>query len=366
MAAMVAALEQGMAQGALGLSTGLIYAPACFSPAEELVGLAAAAGRLGGLLTTHMRNEGDALLEAIREVIAAAEAGQTALQISHLKTYGERNWSKLSHAFELIESARARGVDVTADRYPYTASNTGLQAALPQWAVEGDADAQTARLADPSVRERIRREIGEGPGRRDWSQVMISEVTRPEHRRFQGLRVDAAARLVRQDPLEFVLDLLHREAIRVEAIYFTMSEDNLREILRKPYVMVGSDSGCRAHTGPLSTGRPHPRAFGSFARVLGRYTREERLFDLATAIRKMTGDPCQRFGLRDRGRLRARLKADVVVFDPARVADTATYEDPMRYPAGVEMVLVNGVVTVERGQHTGARAGQVLMHEARG
>jgi N-acyl-D-aspartate/D-glutamate deacylase len=362
--AMVSALEQAMAEGALGLSTGLVYSPACFSPAEEVAALTGVAGRLGGLLTTHMRSEGDDLLDAVREVIAAAEATGTPLQISHLKTYGERNWSKLPQVFELIEGARDRGLDVTADRYPYTAANTGLQAALPLWAIEGDLAAQTRRLAEPGVRERLRREIGEGPDQRDWSQVMISEVTRPEHRRYQGLRVDAAAREAGKDPVDFVLDLLHREEIRVEAIYFTMSEDNLRQILRKPYVMIGSDSGCRAHYGPLATGRPHPRAFGSFARVLGRYAREERLFDLATAVRKMTADPCRRFGLRDRGRLRAGLKADLVLFDPARVADTATYEDPMRYPVGIEMVLVNGVVAAEGGQHTGVRAGQILRRAA--
>jgi N-acyl-D-aspartate/D-glutamate deacylase len=251
-------------------------------------------------------------------------------------------------------------MDVTADRYPYTASNTGLQAALPLWAIEGNTAEQTARLADPAARARIHQEIGEGPGARDWSQVMISEVTREEHRRYQGLRVDAAARVAGQEPVEFVLDLLYAEKIQVDAIYFVMSEDNLRSILRKPYVMIGSDSGCRAHYGPLSTGRPHPRTFGSFVRVLGRYVRDERLFDLSTAVRKMTSDPCRRLGLADRGWLRPGYNADIVLFDPDRVRDTATYEEPIRYPEGVHTVLVNGVVTVEAGQHTGARAGKVV------
>jgi N-acyl-D-amino-acid deacylase len=360
LAAMVAALERGMDAGALGLSTGLVYSPACFASADELTTLAAAAGRKGGILTTHMRNEGDGLLEAIAEVIAAAEAARTPLQISHLKTYGKRNWTKLPQVFDLIESAQRRGVDVTADRYPYTASNTGLQAALPTWAVEGGKAEQTARLADPGARARIRQEIGEGRRVRDWNQVMISVVTREEHRRYQGLRVDAAARLAGRDPLDFVLDLLYAEKIQVDAIYFTMSEDNLQTILRKPYVMVGSDSGCRAHYGPLSTGRPHPRAFGSFVRVLGHYARDERLFDLPAAIRKMTSDPCRRLGLTDRGWLRPGFRADIVLFDPTRVRDTATYEHPIRYPEGVHTVLVNGAVTVEAGQHTGARAGQIV------
>jgi N-acyl-D-aspartate/D-glutamate deacylase len=358
--AMVAALERGMDEGALGLSTGLVYAPACFSSAEELATLTAVAGRKGGILATHMRSEGDGLLEAIQEVIAAAEAGRAPLQISHLKTYGARNWERLPRAFELIESAQRRGVDVTADRYPYTAANTGLQAALPRWAIEGSKAEQTERLKDPAVRERIRQEIGEGPNARDWSQVMISEVTLPQNRRYLGLRVDAAARLAGKEILTFVLDLLHEEKTQVDAIYFTMSEENLRAILRKPYVMIGSDSGCRAHYGPLSTGRPHPRTFGTFARVLGHYVREARLFDLPTAIRKMTSDPCRRLGLTDRGWLRPGYVADIVLFDPDRVQDTATYEEPIRYPVGVHTVLVNGVVTVEAGEHTGVRAGRII------
>jgi len=360
MRAMVAALERGMDAGALGLSTGLVYSPACFSPPEELAALAAVAGRKGGILAAHMRSEGDGLLEAIGEVIAAAEAGRVPLQISHLKTYGERNWGKLPQVFDLIESAQGRGVDVTADRYPYTAANTGLQAALPRWAIEGGKAEQTARLADPEVRARIRREMSEGPNAREWGQVMISEVTRPENRRYQGLRVDAAARLAGKETLTFVLDLLHEEQTQVDAIYFVMSEENLRQILRKPYVMIGSDSGCRAHYGPLSTGRPHPRTFGTFARVLGYYAREVGLFDLGTAIRKMTSEPCRRFGLTDRGWLRPGCAADVVLFDPDRVRDAATYEEPIRYPAGVKTVLVNGIVTVEAGEHTGARAGRIV------
>jgi N-acyl-D-aspartate/D-glutamate deacylase len=360
LAVMVAAVEHGMDAGALGLSTGLVYSPACFATAEELTTLTAAAGRKGGILTTHMRSEGDELLEAVAEVITVAKAARTPLQISHLKTYGERNWGKLPQVFGLIESARRGGADVTADRYPYTAANTDLQAVLPRWALEGSKTEQTARLTDPAVRARIREEIGEGPQACDWGQVMISEVTREEHRRYQGLRVDAAARLAGQDPLEFVLDLLHLEKVQVAAIFFVMSEDNLRAILRKPYVMIGSDSGCRAQYGPLSTGRPHPRTFGTFVRVLGHYARDEGLLDLSTAIRRMTSDPCRRMGVMDRGMLRPGYHADIVLFDPYQVRDTATYEEPIRYPEGVHTVLVNGIVTVEAGQHTGAKAGQVL------
>ena len=207
---------------------------------------------------------------------------------------------------------------------------------------------------------RIRQEIGQGPNARDWSQVMISEVTQPQNRRYQAIRVDAAARVAGKDTLTFVLDLLWEEQVQVEAIYFTMSEDNLRAILRKPYVMIGSDSGCRAHHGPLSAGRPHPRTFGTFARALGHYARDARLFDLPTGIRKMTSEPCRRMGLADRGWIRPGFAADIVLFDPDRIRDTATYEEPIRYPAGLHMVLVNGIVAVESGEHTGARAGRIL------
>ena len=358
--AMAGALERAMDAGALGLSSGLIYSPACFAPPEELTALAAVAGRKGGILTTHIRSEGDALLEAVEEVIAAAEQTGTPLQISHLKTYGQRNWFKLDAVLRAIESARARGVDVTADRYPYVAANTGLQAVLPKWALEGDRTAQTNRLQAPAVRARLRDEIGSGPAAPPWDEIMISEVTRPEHRVYEGLTVAAAARHHQQDPLDFTLDLLHAEAVRVDAIFFAMSEENLRSILQKPYVMIGSDSGCRAHHGPLSGGRPHPRTFGTFARALGQYVRESKLFELPTAIRKMTSDPCRRAGLLDRGVLRPGYKADVVLFDPDRVRDRATYRDPVAYPEGIHTVFVNGVITVEAGQHTGARAGQVL------
>ncbi len=349
-----------MDAGALGVSSGLVYPPACFAPAEELVALAAAAGRRGGILTTHIRSEGDGLIEALQEVITAAEEAGTPLEISHLKTYGEPNWGKLDQVFDLIQSARRRGVDVTADRYPYTAANTGLQSVLPSWALEGDKSAQTARLKEAGVRSRLRAEIGQGAYARDWGQIMISEVTRPEHREYVGLRVDAAATRAGQDPLEFVLDLLYAEENRVEAIYFAMHEENLHAILRKPYVMIGSDSGCRAHYGPLAGGRPHPRTFGSFARVLGPCVRDEKLFDLSVAIRKMTSDPCRRVGLRDRGELRPGYKADVVLFEPDKIRDRATYEDPMRYPDGISTVFVNGAVTVEDGRHTGARAGEIV------
>lgn len=356
MAEMIRAVRQGMQEGALGLSTGLIYAPACFAEAEELVALSRVAREEGGVLACHMRSEGDGLLEAIREILDVARKAHIPLQISHLKTSGERNWGKLSAALDLIEEARARGQDVTADRYPYTASNTGLQAVLPTWALEGKREEQLARLQEPSARERLRKELSD----RRWDQIMIAEVTREGNTRYEGLRVDQAAALAEKEPVEFVCDLLAEEETRVDAIFFTMSEENLEQILTRPYVMVGSDSGTRAHVGPLSRGRPHPRTFGTYPRVLGLYVREKRLLDLPTAIRKMTSEPCRRFGLTGRGRLAPGCYADLVLFDPDRVRDRASYEEPIQYPDGIRYVLVNGVITVEEGEHTGARAGRVL------
>ncbi len=350
------AARRGMREGALGLSTGLIYAPACFSEPPELIALAETVREEGGILTCHMRSEGDTLLEAIREILAVARAARIPLQISHLKTSGERNWGKLPEALRLFEEARAKGLEVTADRYPYTASNTGLQAVLPSWALEGDLGERLQRLRDPEVRRKIMSEIA---GRR-WDQILIAEVTQEKNRQFEGMRVASAAELVRTDPAEFILDLLIDEETRVDAIFFTMSEENLRTILAQPYVFIGSDSGCRSHTGSLARGTPHPRTFGTFARILGPYTREEKLFDLVTAIRKMTGDPCRKLGLFDRGRTAPHCAADLVLFDPATVTDTATYANPFRYPEGIRYVLVNGVVTIEEGEPTGERAGRAL------
>lgn len=358
MADMIAAVRQGMQEGALGLSTGLIYAPACFASAGELAALARIAGEEGGMLTCHMRSEGDGLLEAIREILDVAQQADTSLQISHLKTSGERNWGKLPEALRLIEEARARGQDVTADRYPYTASNTGLQAVLPSWALEGTRAEQVARWQNGDVRKRLEGELTE----RRWDLIMIAEVTRTGNKRYEGLRVDQAASLAGKAPLAFVCDLLVEEEGRVDAILFTMSEENLQQILARPYVMVASDSGTRSHVGPLSRGRPHPRTFGTFPRILGLYVRDKRLLELPAAIRKMTFDPCRRFRLTDRGLVAPGCYADLVIFDPDTVGDRTSYEDPIQYPDGIPYVLVNGVVTIEEGEHTGARAGRVVKH----
>ncbi|MFQ5894853.1 MAG: amidohydrolase family protein [Nitrospinota bacterium] len=359
--AMGAALERAMEQGAFGLSTGLIYPPACFASREELVALAKVAARRGGILTAHMRSEGDALLEAVEEVLEVSRGAGIPLQISHLKTAGERNWNKLEGAFHLIEEARAGGQDVTCDRYPYLASNAGLGACLPHWVHEGSLADKTQRLTDPECRARIRADIlAEHPEPEYWDLIVISHLTLPQNKGYEGLSLRAAAARAGQEPLEFMLDLLAAECMNVEALMFVMCEENLRVILRKPYVMVGSDAGARAHYGPLSEGCPHPRGFGTFPMVLGRYVRELGLLNLSQAIRKMTWDPARRLGLERRGKLAPGFAADLVLLDPDRVADLASYEAPRRYPAGIDLVAVNGKLTVEGGEHLGARAGRAL------
>jgi N-acyl-D-amino-acid deacylase len=358
--AMIAGARRGMAEGALGLSTGLVYPPACFSTSDELAAIATEVRRQGGILTCHMRSEGDGLLEAIQEIIGVASMAAIPLQISHLKTSGQRNWPKLRDALRLIEDARSHDLDVSCDRYPYIASNTGLQAVLPTWALEGGPLERVERLRDSAARARIVQELAAHHPTDYWSRLMISEVTREEHRRYEGSRVGEAATLAAKPPIDFVLDLLIAERMQVDAIFFTMCEENLEAILAKPYAMIGSDSGCRGHQGPLSRGRPHPRTFGTFPRVLGHYVRERRLFDLPTAIKKMTWDPCRKLGLADRGRLAPGCVADLVLFDPATVSDRATYEAPITYPAGIHHVFVNGVAVVEGGEHTGARPGRAV------
>lgn len=358
---MAALTEEAMQEGAFGISSGLIYPPACYARAPELIALCKVAARYGGFLSCHMRSEGPRLLEALDEIIMVARKARIPLQISHLKTAGAANWHKLSQAFEMIEKAQAQGVLITADRYPYLASNAGLQALLPDWAFEGGTEAQLRRLQDQSARRRIQKEILENhPEEEYWEKILISEAVSEENQRWVGFTVAGAAARKAKSPLEFVFDLLLQENMQVEAIYFIMSEKNLLEILSKPYVMIGSDSACRAHYGPLSKGKPHPRAFGTFPRVLDHFVNKEGVLNLEEAVYKMTGAPAQKLGLKDRGRIREGFKADIVVFDPRKITDTATYQNPASYPEGIDCVIVNGAITEENGSHTGIGKGCVL------
>ncbi|MBI3813502.1 MAG: amidohydrolase family protein [Nitrospinae bacterium] len=353
-------IEDALNDGAVGMSVGFAYTPSCFAKKEEVSNLCKIVSKMGGIFTTHIRNEGRNLIESIEEVIAIAKVSGVRLQISHLKTSGKENWGKLNRAFELIESAVDEGIDIACDRYPYTAGNTGLQAVLPDWVFDGGKEKAIERLKNNKIREDIRSELLKRYTSNDWDSVMISQVVTDKNKEAEGKTVKKGAELFKKDMLNFIFDILIEENMEVDAIFFSMNEDNMKRILKKDYVMIGSDSGARSKDGALGAGLPHPRTFGTFPRVLGKYCRDEKLFDLPTAIYKMTSFPCQRIGIKDRGLIKEGYFADLVIFNPDTISDTATYESSKSYPVGIEYVIVNGRITVKNGGHTGAKAGRVL------
>jgi N-acyl-D-amino-acid deacylase len=359
--AMERMMDEAMADGAWGLATGLIYAPGSYAATEEIIGIARrAAGR--GFYASHIRGEGATLLDAVAEAIRVGREGGLPAQVSHIKAAGRPNWGKVADALALIDAARAQGQDVMADVYPYTASSTTLRTLLPDWVLEGGIDAMLKRLADPRDRERIRRELtggGEGLLRGlEWSDIMVAYApSRPE---AQGRRLAEIAAARGEDPLDAAIEVIVAEQGKGYMILFQLDEADLRRALAHPHVMIGSDGSALAAEGPLAVGKPHPRSYGTFPRVLGRYARDEGALTLPEAVWKMTGLPARRLRLADRGVLAPGAMADVVVFDAATVADRATYEDPHRYAAGIGHVLVNGRVVVADGEHTGALPGRVL------
>ncbi len=350
----------GMKAGAYGISVGFIYPPACYADKGELIDSCRIVSENGGILATHIRSEGIKILEAIEEVINIGREADIPVQISHLKTSGEDNWKKIDAVFDLIESAIDRGLDLSCDRYPYLAGNTGLQAVLPNRVFEGGVELQIERLRNRETRRGIKEDMLKEMIPDAWDKVVISEVISDKNKDLEGKSVKEGAGIRGSDVFDFIFDLLVEERTEVDALFFSMSEENLHRILLKPYIMIGSDSGARAAYGPLGRGRPHPRTFGTFPRILGRYVRDTGLLDLPTAIKKMTSDPCRRLGIDDRGLIKEGMYADIVIFNPAEISDTATYEHPFKYPSGIEYVIVNGVVTVKKGEHTRALAGRVL------
>ena len=357
-ALVAAALEQG----ACGASSGLEYTPGAFASPAELAAVAAPLRARRLPYATHQRNEDDRLLESIAESIAVARAAECPLQISHLKTQGPRNWGKLDGAFRLIDEARAAGLDVTFDRYPYLAYSTGLTNLFPVWSRDGGTEAFLARLDDTTAAPRIRAEalakvelIG------GWNSVQITSVRAEEDSAAEGKLLGDFAQAAGADPYEVATGLLRRSSGSVGMVGFAMSEENLERILAHPLAMVCTDGGAFATDGPARRGSPHPRALGSFPRVLGRYVRERRTLPLEDAIRKMTSLPAARVRLADRGRLLEGRAADVVVFDPATIADRATFDAPFQYPVGFAAIIVNGVIAVRGDEHrAGPGAGRAL------
>lgn len=361
-------LDEAMREGAFGLSSALIYPPGSYASTEEIVALARTAAVHGGRYVTHIRGESDRLATAIDEAISIAERADIPVVIYHLKIATRAQWKTMPQVVRRIEQARARGLDVSATAYPYPVAGTSLGASLPDWVHEGGERAMLRRLADPRQRARIRREIERGHD--GWENflrsagfegVTIADVKAGGDTSVIGLSLAEIARRQSRSPWDVFFDLLIAHDGRVAALYALMHEDDVREVLRQRWVSIGSDSSAQPAAGPLAVGRPHPRGFGTFPRVLGRYVREERLIPLPEAIRRMTSFAAEQMGITERGQIRPGWYADLVVFDPATIRDRATFDLPRQYPEGVHVVVVNGVVTVRDGVLTGRRAGRPLL-----
>ncbi len=358
-------VQEAMEQGARGLSSGLYYPPGLYAQTEEVIGLARVAAHWDGVYASHIRSESDRLLEAVAEAVEIGEQAEVQVEVAHLKLSGYRNWEGVERLLSILEDARSRGVRVGCDQYPYTASATWLLAILPYWAQEGGTKAVAERLRNAEVRTRLRKDWVENraeweelAGTRDWSDILVSDCrARPE---VIGQSIAEIAADEEKDPLEAAFDLIVDSQGQAMGVFFDQLEDNVRTLMRHPLVAVGSDGSALAPYGSVSQSRPHPRSYGTFPRVLGRYVREEKVLSLEEAVKKMTSVTAERFGLTDRGVVREGAWADLVLFDAQTVADRATFTDPHQYPVGIPYVLVNGVVVIDQGQHTGALPGRPL------
>lgn len=361
-------VAEAMRDGALGLSTSLQYVPARFAKTDELIELAKVARQFGGIYATHQRSEANAIDASLDEVFEIAQKAKIPVEIWHLKTAYKKNWGRMPHVLARIKQARDRGLDITADIYPYIAGSTSLGACLPPWALEGGAEKLFARLRDPQTRQRLKTEISQEQttweniylGSGGPSGVLIGSVVNRELEPLQGKRISEIAAEQNKDPLDVVFDLILADHAQTGAIFFMMSEDDMRAAMKSSLVSFCTDSGSRATDGPLAGSKSHPRGWGSYPRILGRYVREEKLLSLEAAIHKMTGAPAARVGLKERGLIKAGMFADITIFDPAKVIDRATFESPNQYPTGIEYVIVNGKISVDKGQRTAVLAGRVL------
>jgi N-acyl-D-amino-acid deacylase len=360
-------VRQSMREGALGVGSSLIYAPAFYAKTAELVELVRAAGELGGMYISHMRSEGSRLLEAIDELIQIAREAKVPAEIYHFKAAGRENWAKTDEAIARVEAARREGLRITADVYTYPAGATGLNATMPPWVQEGGYDQWVVRLKDPATRARVLREmatpttewenffVGAGP-----DGILLSGFKSEALKPLTGKTLTEVAAMRGKSPQETAIDLVIEDGSRVEAVYFLMAEDNLRKKLRLPWVSFASDSGSMAPEGVFLRSNPHPRAYGNFARWLGRYVRDEQLVPLEEAIRRLTSMPAEHLSIKERGRLAEGYFADLVVFDAATIQDHATFEKPHQYATGVVHVFVNGTQVLRHGEHTGATPGRVV------
>ncbi|MEE2710461.1 MAG: D-aminoacylase [Gemmatimonadota bacterium] len=357
---MKAMVEESVAGGAWGISSGLEYTPGSFATKEEIAELCKVAQSYGGIYATHIRNEDDRLVEAVEEAIWVAREASIPLQIAHFKSIGKRNLDKVARCFEIIENANGEGMDITLDRYPYIAYATTLQNLFPTSFRAGGGEAFVKRLQNSRILGQMKRAAEAKVNMLgDWSHVMISSVSE-KNRSYIGKRVTEIVEGTEENSFEFVRNLLIEEKGSVGMIGFGMSEEEIRLVLTHPLVMISSDGGAAATTGPLSELKPHPRWYGTFPRVLGQYCREKQYFQLPEAIHKMTGMPAKRLGLKDRGKIDVGYAADIVLFNPETVIDQADFFNPHQYAAGIDYVLVNGSSAIEKGEHTGALPGKVL------
>ncbi len=361
-------VEDAMQMGAMGVSTSLIYAPGNYAKTDELIALAQVAAQYGGIYATHIRNEGDDEFPALEEAFRIGREAKLPVEIWHLKVSGRQNWGKMPQVIAAIEQARASGLDVTADQYSYAASATSLGAVIPPAFHEGGSEAFVTRLKDPAVRAQIRQELSGNGGEAEnmWrgaggpQGILVNSVFEPSVKKFEGKTVAQIAEQEHKDPLDALMDLVIADKSHVGAIYFIMSEDDVRYAMKQPFVSIDTDYGEVSPTGPLSESKPHPRAYGTFTRILGKYVREQHLLTLENAIRKMTSLPAHRLQLRDRGELKPGYFADITIFDPQRVNDVATFEDPAQPSVGIEYVFVNGVLSLEHEKLTGQLGGRPL------
>ena len=365
---MQALVAGAMREGALGVGSSLIYAPGFYADTDELVALAATAAQFGGSYISHMRSEGNRLVESVQELIEIARRSGAPAEIYHLKAAGRDNWDKLDRVFELVEAARAEGLDIRADMYNYTAGATGLDAAMPPWVQEGGHDAWVRRLQDPQIRQRMIDEMATPSD--DWENLYLAaggaenllfySFKNEELKPLTGKTLAEVAAMRGTSPEQTMIDLVIEDDSRVGTIYFLMSEDNIARKIAKPWMAFGSDAGAYAPEGVFLESSTHPRAYGNVARLLGKYVREQQVITLTEAVRRLTSYPADNLGLNNRGRLAPGYYADIVVFDPAVVQDHATFEDPHRLATGVRDVFVNGEVVLRDAEHTGAMPGRVV------
>ena len=373
---MTAYVAAAMKQGAYGVATGLIYPPNAYAKTSELIALSKPAAAAHGIYASHLRYDGDKLREGIEEAIAIGEGAAIPVHVFHLKVTGQPNFGRMKEVIAIVEAAQKRGLEISADQYPYVASSTSLAQTMPPWVQEGGHSTMIERLKDRGMRAKIRKEM-EDPkpswenrlkAAGTWHNIQIASIAGragdsrggpSPNKGYEGMRVDEAARKAGKDPFDFVFDLI-ADSGGVSCVYFIIDEADLKLALQQPWVSVGSDGSALATSGPLRNGVPHPRNFGTFPRVLGKYVREEHVISLEEAVHKMTGLTAAQLHFTDRGLIKAGFAADLVIFDPATVGDRATFTDPFQYPVGIETVIVNGRIVLDKGRHTGERPGVVI------